>query len=526
MLQNTICVLLFCCFFTLPGYALEVPPEPVRKEQNTTFRLVTGTVTSVNGEPLAGASVQEKGTTNGVVTDFDGDFTIEVSDNAVLVVSYIGFKALEVPVDGREEINVSLQEDLAQLDEVVVVGYGTQRKQDLTGAVSVVKTDEMLQQPTAQVTNQLQGRVSGVTITGSGQPGEAPQIKIRGANTFGNNSPLFVVDGIPTDNINDLNPNDIESMQVLKDAGSASIYGSRAANGVIIITTKKGKGRVKVTYDGYYGMQTVQRGNPWNILSPQEMADLKWAALRNTNPGTAIDDPQYGNGASPILPNYISPAGAETVDESRYFVNPFYTDSGELADFYRIVKANKKGTNWFQEIFRPANIQSHNVSVSSGNENGNYLFSMNYFNQEGTLRETYLKRYTIRVNSSYNISDHIRVGENIAFSITDNPQISALTEGSAIGMAFRQQPIIPVRDIMGNFAGSAGNDLGNAKNPVAIQERTRNNRGVAARLFGSIFAEIDFLDHLHYVRVMVGNIIAIVTTPLLSRNMKIRRIIL
>ncbi|MDX1279558.1 TonB-dependent receptor plug domain-containing protein, partial [Oceanihabitans sediminis] len=200
---------------------------------------VTGVVLDETGMPIPGANVLEKGTTNGTVTDFDGNYSINVASDAVLVFSYIGYSNVEIAVNGQSTIDVSMETDVTALEEIVVVGYGTQRKQDLTGAVSVVKTDDLQKQPSGQVTNQLQGRASGVTITGGGQPGEAPQVKIRGSNTFGNNNPLYVVDGIPTDNISDLNPNDVASMQVLKDAGSASIYGSRAANGVIVITTKK-----------------------------------------------------------------------------------------------------------------------------------------------------------------------------------------------------------------------------------------------------------------------------------------------
>ncbi|WP_157136690.1 SusC/RagA family TonB-linked outer membrane protein [Galbibacter orientalis] len=469
------------------------------KEQSEDQEQVTGTVIDAEtGTPIPGATVIEKGSTNGTTTDFDGNYSISVSSDAVLSFSYIGFQTQEIPVNGQTEVNATLSQDVTALDEIVVVGYGTQRKQDLTGAISVVDTEELNQQPSADVTNQLQGRVSGVTITGGGQPGEAPNVKIRGANTFGNNTPLYVVDGIPTDGIGDLNPNDVETMQVLKDAASASIYGSRAANGVIIITTKKGKGKMKISYDSYYGVQMVQSGNPWNILNSQEMADLNWIAQRNTNPGDAPSSQQYGNGANPVLPNYIAPVGANSVDESQYYVNPNYTSSSDFDSFNRIVRANKQGTNWFQEIFSPASIQSHNLSVSNGSEQGSYLFSLNYFDQEGSLMNTYLKRYTIRANTTYNIGKNVRIGENMSFTIRDNPQIDALTEGSAIGMAFRQQPIIPVYDIMGNYAGSFGNGLGNAKNPVAIMDRTRNNRGVSSRVFGNIFAEIDFLKHFTF----------------------------
>ncbi|RXJ49523.1 TonB-dependent receptor [Gelidibacter gilvus] len=453
---------------------------------------VTGTITEADtGMPVSGANILEKNTTNGTMTDFNGNYSITLPKNAILIVSYIGFATKEINVNNLSKIDIVLETDAAHLDEVVVVGYGTQRKQDLTGAVSVVKTDEMLQQPTAEVTSQLQGRVSGVSITGGGQPGQAPQVKIRGSNTFGNNSPLYVVDGIPTQSIENINPNDIASMQVLKDAASASIYGSRAANGVIIISTKTGKGKLTVNYDAYSGSQLIQHGNPWEILSSQEMADLTFMAIRNTNPNAPINHPQYGNGPNPVLPNYIAPVGVNEVDESLYNVDPYYTDPAQLNSFYRIVEANKAGTNWFQEIFNTAPINSHNLTVSNGGEKGSALFSLNYFDQKGTLENTYLKRYTMRLNTIFNITDHIRIGENLSFAIRENPQLGALTEGSAVGMAFREQPIIPVRDIRGNFAGSFGQGLGNARNPVAILERLKNNRGVSNKLFGNIFAEID-----------------------------------
>ena len=475
-------------------------PEMVKvaHEEGVLQNTITGTVTDDNGAPLPGASILVKGTTTGTQTDFDGNYSISAESGATLVFSYVGFATQEIVVGAQNSIDVSMAEDAAALEEVVVVGYGTQRKQDLTGAISVVKTDEMVQQPSGQITNQLQGRVSGVTITGGGQPGEAPQIKIRGANTFGNNSPLYVVDGIPTDNIADINPNDIESLQVLKDAASASIYGARAANGVIIITTKKGKGKMRVNYDSYFGMQMVQSGNPWDILSSQETADLTFQALRNTNPGAAINHSQYGSGPDAVLPNYIAPVGAMTVDEALYNVNPEYTNTADVNNFYRIVEANKQGTNWFQEIFSPASITSHNLSVSNGSDRGSYFLSLNYFNQQGTIENTYLKRYTIRANATYDITDKIRVGQNISFAVRDNPTIDALTEGSVIGMAYRELPIIPVYDIMGNYAGSFGSDLGNAKNPVAIANRRRNNRGVSSRFFGNVFAEIDFVKNFTF----------------------------
>ncbi|QNK62162.1 TonB-dependent receptor [Pedobacter sp. PAMC26386] len=461
---------------------------------------VKGKVTSDKGEPLPGVSVNVKGTRIGTTTDANGSYTINAQGaDVVLVFSYIGFTAKELPLNGRTTLNVQLVEELTSLGEVVVVGYGTQRKKDLTSAVSVVNVGSMIKQPTSSVNNLLQGQASGVTVLGSGQPGEEPQVRIRGVNTFGNNNPLYVVDGVPTQSIADLNPNDIETMQVLKDAGSASIYGSRAANGVIVITTKKGKGKVTVSYDAYYGTQRPKGGNVWNILNPQEMADLKHQAMTNSG-ATGFVDSLYGSGPTYVLPDYILPAGAMEGDPrtnpSLYKLKPFYTSADEYNSFYRISKANKQGTDWYHEIFKPASITSQNIAITGGSDQGNYLFSANYFNQQGTLLNTYLKRYTIRSNSQYNISKRIRVGENLAYSISQNPKIDGLSGDNAIGHAFREQPIIPVRDIMGNFAGAYGGNLGDAYNPVAMLERIKDNKSQQNRLFGNVFAEVDLTDFL------------------------------
>lgn len=481
-------------------YEKEVPglnPAQTSKQDQITLK---GKVTSDKGEPLPGVSVSIKGTKNGTTTDSNGNYAIiSTSAESVLIFSYIGFRTKEVPVNGRTVVNVQLTEELTSLGEVVVVGYGTQRKKDLTSAVSVVNVSEMVKQPTASVNNLLQGQASGVTVLGSGQPGEEPQVRIRGVNTFGNNNPLYVVDGIPTQSIADLNPNDVETMQVLKDAGSASIYGSRAANGVIVITTKKGKGKVTVSYDAYYGTQRPKGGNVWNVLNPQEMADLKHQAMVNSG-ATDFRDSLYGNGPTYILPDYILPAGAKEGDPranpALYKLKPFYTSANEYNSFYRITKANKQGTDWYHEIFKPAAITSQNVAITGGSDQGNYLFSANYFNQQGTLIDTYLKRYTIRSNSQFNVGKHVRVGENLAYSITNNPQIAGLSGDNAIGHAFREQPIIPVKDINGNYAGSYGGNLGDAYNPVAMLERTKNNKSQQNRLFGNVFAEADLTDFL------------------------------
>ncbi|WP_303397501.1 SusC/RagA family TonB-linked outer membrane protein [Zobellia uliginosa] len=474
----------------------------ITKVQETT---ISGTITDSNGSPLPGASIVEKGTTNGTESDFDGNFSIELSgQDSILVISYIGFISKEMSSKGKSKFDIVLEESASYLDEVVVVGYGTQRKVDLTGAVSVVDVEASNRQPSAQIAEQLQGRVSGVTISTSGQPGASPQIRIRGINTFGNGNPLYVVDGIPAQDISNINSNDIASMQILKDAGSASIYGARAANGVILITTKKGTGKLSVSYNGYAGIQTPPRGNVYNILSPQEQADLKWIALQNSNPGTAINDIQYGSGSSPVLPYYIKPAGAAQgeVDESTYFLDPFYSNPNQLGSFNQIIRANPEGTNWFQEIFNPASIQSHDISIGQGGEKGNVLFSLNYFNQEGTMKHIFLKRYTARINSQYNFSDNFRVGQNLNYSIAERNLIPAT---NPILHSYRLFSIVPVYDIAGNFAGSTAPDTGSGLNPVAALERNKDNLSRTNRFFGNIFAELDVFNAITFRSSFGGN---------------------
>ncbi len=475
---------------------VKAPPIP-RVIADTTMT-ITGTVTDDRGNPLAGVSVQNQSKSRGTTSGPDGRYAITLpTQTESLIFSSIGYRSQQLVISDQQVINVAMEEEISQLNQVVVTGYASQLKKDLTGSVAVVNVDELVKQPTSQVTSQLQGRVSGLTVIGSGQPGEEPTIRIRGVNSFGNNKPLYVIDGVPTQEIFDLNPNDIESMQVLKDAGAASIYGSRASNGVVIITTRKGKGKVTVDYSSYWGVQRPKSGNVWEILSPQETADLKWMAMHNSGI-TDINDPQYGNGPTPVLPDFIEPVGAKEgeVDFDRYYVNPHYTDYDDYNSFYRITRANKKGTDWFHEIFKPAQMMTHNLMVSGGADRGNYMLSLNYLNQDGLLINTHLKRYTMRSNSQFNITDKIRIGQNLSYSFQDNPKITPNNGGNSITYAFSIQPIIPVRDVMGNFAGSYPSGMSNGWNPVAIQDRTKGNKDQNRRLLGNVFAEADLTEQL------------------------------
>ncbi|HLZ86054.1 MAG TPA: SusC/RagA family TonB-linked outer membrane protein, partial [Puia sp.] len=320
-------------------------------------------------------------------------------------------------------------------------------------------------------------------------------IFVRGVTSFGNTDPLYIIDGVPG-GLHDLNANDIESLQVLKDAGAASIYGVRGSNGVIIITTKRGKsGRSTISYDGYYGTQQPLPGNPFHLLNSQELANALWKAEIQSGQVAANGFPtsqQYGNGATPVLPDYITPGGAHEGDAS---VNPaLYNVDYSKGNIYQITRANKQGTNWFAQLFKSAPIQSHTLSMSGGAEKSTYYFSLGYFNQQGTLLETYLKRYSAKINTTFNVKKNIRVGENAYIFFKSNPQIAYFSE-NVINYDYREQPIIPVYDIKGNYAGSNGPELGNSPNPVANQLRTANNRGYNWDIFGNVWGEVDFLKH-------------------------------
>lgn len=458
-------------------------------------KTVSGKVNSkATGEPIAGATIQVKGTTIVALTNNEGLFTINAPNTkSVLVISVIGYAPIEQELNGKTTYNFSMVETTSQLDEILVTGYSAQRKKDITGSVSVVNVKDLKAVPAGSPEQMLQGRASGLNVITSGQPGSGSNIRIRGITSFGNVDPLVIVDGVQG-SLTNLNASEIESIQVLKDAGAASIYGVRGSNGVIVVTTKKGKGRSTVTYDAYVGTQRPAGGNPFNLLGTQGMADLTWLALKNS--GQTLSHPQYGSGASPVIPDYINNGGnagisgsISAADLAKYNITDF------SKPIYQIVAANKTGTDWFHEIFSPAMIQSHTVTASGGNEKNTYLFSLNYFNQQGTLMGTYLKRYSARVNTTFNITKNIRLGENLYVFNRDNPQVTNQSEGNAISMAYREQPIIPVYDINGGFAGTAAKGLGNAQNPVANQARTFDNKGNSWNIQGNMYAEVDFLSH-------------------------------
>lgn len=465
-------------------------------------KTVTGRVTSdKDKQPIFGATVAVKGSTVAVQTGTDGGFSISVpSANAVLVITFVGFETQEVSAANKSAVDISLKEKSTTLTDVVVTGYSSQAKKDITGSVSVVKVADMVAVPSGSAEQQLQGRASGVTVTGSGQPGEGASVRIRGFGSLNNNNPLYVIDGVQTENLGELNPNDIETMQVLKDAAAASIYGSRASNGVIIVTTKKGRqgGGVKVNYDAYYGVQG--RGKGFDMLNPQEMADMTWIALRNSGqiePNGNPRHPQYGNGARAVLPDYILAGSLSGVNEGNPAADPsrYFLDLDNPNNSYLIHRANKTGTNWYNEVFSTQPLTSHNLSVTGGGNASRFYLGFNYFDQKGTVMTTFYKRYTVRANSEFTVKNKVRIGQNMQLSYSNNIRIGNQSEGNEISLSYRIQPIVPVYDIAGNFAGQKGAGLGNALNPVAFRMRARDNRSNDYKILGNVYAEVDILKH-------------------------------
>ena len=465
---------------------------------------VAGVVTDADGETLIGVNVIERGTSHGTITDAHGRFTLTVdSPNSVLVFSYVGFTTLEVPVGQNRQLTIVLEYDMESLEEVVVVGYGTQARRDITGSVAVVDTEDLLRSTGSSAAQQLQGKTPGVYIGQTGSPGSATMVRIRGVNTVNDNGPLYVIDGVATrnQNLSSLNPNDIESMQVLKDASSAAIYGAQAANGVILITTKKGTrtGQPKLTYDAYYGIQKTTRR--YDVLNSMDRLNLEWEAQNNSylirdakfNPDTGEErfpsNPQFGTGPTPKIPNYMTTNGAN--GRTDIDINNYSFPNNQMVRF--------SDTDWWDEVDRTAPIQNHQLSLVGGTNRGQYLMGLNYFDQQGTVIHSYYKRYQTRLNASFDLREWFRVGENLQFTYTkDQGLTNSSAEDNAYSYTYRPSPWVPVQDEFGNWAGSKITGTGNFVNPIARETRNKDNYWVNTRLFGNIWAEVDFMKELTF----------------------------
>ncbi|MDP3915462.1 MAG: TonB-dependent receptor [Bacteroidota bacterium] len=468
-------LLFFSCFLAITTFA----------QQKT----LTGTVIGEDGASIPGVTVIVKGTTVGTITDMDGKFSFSApADAKTLVASYIGMKTLEIEIGNQTNFRLTLAADVIGVEEVVVVGYGTRLKEELTGAVSTVSSEQMKISTAPSVVSRIQGQVSGVTITQANRPGGDANIRIRGLGTINNNGPLYIIDGVPAGPGNNISPNDVESISILKDASSAAIYGTRGANGVVIITTKKGRDNQQPTINFSVRTGVSQAVNKYDMLNTKEYADAVWLSFKNR--GLAPTHAQYGSGTSPVIPDYILPGGAK---EGAASVNPAlykYPD-------YQIFKANKVGTDWYDEIYQAGIVQEYDLSVAGGGKNGTYAFSGSYLDEDGLLKNTNFKRYNFRMNSEAKFNDWFKAGESLqAIYIDEHGNLGNNGEGTPISNAYRAQPIIPVYDIQGNFAGSRAPEMGNAENPVAQLYRARNNNGKWVRVLGNIYGEVTLMKGL------------------------------
>ena len=413
---------------------------------------VTGVVIDDSGIPVIGANVLEKGTANGVITNIDGGFTLEIPEEAILQISYIGYNTKEMSVSGKNALKISLQEDSKTLDEVVVVGYGTQKKVNLTGAVGSVRPEDLGDIQTNSVSSMIKGHLSGVQITqNNGKPGAGSTIRIRGVGTLGDdvkNNPLLVVDGQSVDyGIETIDPNDIESVSVLKDASSASIYGSRAANGVLLITTKRGKkGKGKLNVNAYTSVQTLMKD--YDVLNAEDFVMLQNEARKNAKMGSLFSHE----------PSYYG-----------------------------------KGTNWIKEVTRLAPVQEYNVNFSKASDESNYYVSGTFYSQEGIVKNTGYDRASFRFNGDNKILSKLKVGNSVTLSWNESFGNSQPLSSSVIAA-----PTMSVYNEDGSWGTGKENGEGNPANPMYLTELYKGQKQTMWRALANMYAEYQILDELKF----------------------------
>jgi TonB-linked SusC/RagA family outer membrane protein len=500
--------LLFVLVVCRPAVGLQGPQS--QRSENID---VSGVVTNSRGAPLPGVTVQIRGTENRTTTDATGKYSLTAPADGALTFTLIGYRGRGQPISGKSSINVVMEDAIATLPDVVVTGYTSQRRQDITGAVATVNVESVERQSSTSVLQRLDGRVAGVTVDNSGSPGSRTTVRVRGISSFQNNDPLYIVDGTPISDsyLNFLNPADIGEIQVLKDASAASIYGARANNGVVIIETKKGRpGARHISLDVRTGVSSPYRGYD-DFLIQDPMQYYQVVKRSYLDPGTAtgltkLTDPAaypaniYGTDPNnPSLPAYIWPAcrnPCTSVDPTTYS----YPNS--------LIMPASTGTNWWKAVFSPANYTDANLAVAGGGEDHVYNLSFNYLRQGGTAAYNQLQRGGIRLNTTYTIGRFV-VGENVTVSreqhyggISDDP--TGYAEDGILGKNIMMQPIIPVYDI-GNgffggpyFAGGKATGLGNQSNPLAYAWWRKDDRSTNDRLFGNAFAGVDLLRQLSF----------------------------
>lgn len=411
---------------------------------------VTGVVKDASGETVIGATVREKGTDNATVTDLNGNYTIRIAPKAALVFSYVGYKSAEVNVGGRTSVNVTLQEDNHTLNELVVIGYGTMKKSDLTGAVGSLAAKDMENAPVANIGQAMQGKIAGLQVVDAGKPGDNVSIKIRGLGSINNCDPLVVIDGVPTDlGLNAINTADVERIDVLKDASATAIYGSRGANGVVMVTTKKGKeGKGRLAFATNMSFQNATK-------TPSLLNAAEYAALSN---------------------DMMANAGQQT--------NPDWADPAKLG----------KGTDWVDELLRTGYMQQYTLSYSGGSDKGHYYVSGGYLTQTGIVRSVDYRRFTFQENSDAQVLDWLKFSNNITVSADRKKQGSY-----DMGSTYRALPTFAVKDADGEWTGPEGNSLwyGSTRNPIG-PTYVNSSKTNGYNFLANITAEISFTKWLKF----------------------------
>lgn len=463
-------------------------------------RTISGTVRDENGEVVPGANIVEKGTNKGTVTDANGKYTVSVSQGATLAISFVGYKTTEIAVANQTEINVDLTPDVTALNEVVVTGYQTQRKSDLTGSVAVVNMSQSKDIPSGSALQNLQGRVPGLYIQSDGSPsGAARSVNIRGINTLGNTNPLYIIDGVPTTDANVfqfMDPNSIESMQVLKDASAASIYGSRASNGVIIVTTKAGKDKVSISVNTSITLANYTRRIP--MMNTEQMGRTLWQASVNDNTPTSAHSARY------TFEEHTDGNGVRILD--RVIPTPFVNNDPNIPS---------ADTDWQDETFKTAVISQNNLTLTAGGPRSSTLVSLSYFNNSGLVLNNDYQRYNARINNSVNFFDgRLKIGENLqimrarehpmgndqgavaTWNADGTARAGAVGNATPLVLATVMQPLLPVRKLDGTFAGPIGPGFSDRMNPVFLADLDKDDVNNDIQTFGNVYADLTFFDNL------------------------------
>ena len=460
------------------------------------FAQISGVVLDEEtNEALIGASILVKSTSTGTVTDIDGKFSVNAKEGDVLVVSYTGYADQDVTVGAEKMITINMSQGVA-LDEVVVTGYASQTRGDITGSVASVDMLEAVKTPVVNAAEALQGRVTGVSVVTSGRPGDAPKINVRGFGTSNNTNPLYIIDGLQTDDpnaLNNISVDDISQMNVLKDA-AAAIYGARASNGVVIITTKGGGYNMKapkVSVNAYTGYSEI--ANAPELLNAQQHADMIWQSQKND--GIATEHPQYGSGDTPVVPSSIQ--GYRRVVS----YDPItFSEAGDANGFEAPVTAG--GTNWIDAITQRAPTSNISFSIANGEERGKYYLSAAYLKRDGVLNETGFERANTKLNAEYKFADRVTVGQHMNIAVSN----TRLGVDEAIENSLRMTPLLPVFDQDDNYTGVAGPGLSNTRNPAAQLWRSRNDFNKRFSAFGDVYMSIELFDGLSAKTTLAGGI--------------------